>query len=606
MKSILTAFLCALVLSIPAADARGARGGYAASDPLTLPLATSSNTTFTFLGSFQAPTNISYGGGALSVTGSDLYMSSEYGGMAEITIPALSGTPDTTGGNAPAACNTSTCSGSALLAGPVTVSSTGFWNSSCESANIGLTGSLVYNGTLLVTAGPVYDASTCALAFVTGGSLSALGTPNSASVTGGTYQRFWAGALGILPTLWRPYFGGTCFVGSGNSTNGGLSIASASPAGFDFGTFHCGAYASAGAAIPLTEYINYTGSTLGVVPDPESLEYRSFSGPFPTTGSNSMSYTLTAAPQNGNTTATLTTPFVNTISSNEQGPFQVTFSDGETRVVHLAANWSSTASVTSGSTTLTVSGFSGGYHTDIAVGDTINGAGIPASTTIASGSGTTGTYTMSAAATATSPSGGELVWSGYAGVPDGLYTCSYGVTGCQSFPALTSCPSGGCSTAVTISPMGDNYYSQYDGNFGTEFIVPNTRSLIYITVHSYGPHGLGGEFGGNACQSGSSGANDNPIPPDTLHYQRLQISAYDLAAVYDAHVNSQPVYSITPYAWWNFPGWQANWGGTTNCVQIPTGGFYFDPTHNILYGVFSSATYGSGNMIVNEWQVSGP
>ena len=609
-RSHIVLIVCAVLATLCApspAFARRARGNATTiQSPLALPLATAANTAFNFLGSFSAPSNITYGGGALSVSGSTMYMSSIYGGMAEITIPALSGAPDTTGGNAPAPCNATTCSGSALLSGPTGVSTTGFWNSSCESANIGLTGSVVYNGTLLVTAGPIYDANSCALAFVTGGSVGALGTPNSASTSPSTYQRFWAGALGILPPIWRPYFGGNCFVGSGNSTNGGLSIASLSPAGFDFATFNCASYNSAGGTIPLTPYINYTGSTLGTVPDASSLEYRSFSGPFPTSGSNSMSYTLTAAPVNGNTTATFTTPFVNAISSNEQGPFQITFSDGETRVVHLAAKWSSTATVTSGSTTLTVTGFSGGHETSIAVGDAINGTGIPAGTTISSGSGTTGTYTMSAAATASSGSGGERVWSGYTGVPDGLYTCNYGVTGCTSFPALTNCPSGGCTTAVTVSPMGDNYYSQYDGNFGTEFIVPNTRSLIYITVHSYGPHGLGGEFGGNACQSGSSGANDNPISPDTLHYQRLQISAYDLAQVYNAHVTGQPLYSLTPYAWWNFPNWQAQWGGGNNCVQIPTGGFYFDDNTNILYGVFTSNEASGGTMIVNEWKVVPP
>ena len=211
---------------------------------------------------------------------------------------------------------------------------------------------------------------------------------------------------------------------------------------------------------------------------------------------------------------------------------------------------------------------------------------------------------MSANATATETN--ELVAYGVSAVPDNLWTCNYGVTGCATFPALTGCTTGSpCTTTIRVSPMGDQWSSEYDGDFGTGFFVPNSSSFIFISVHSYGPSTQGGETGGAACSASSSGSNDDPIPPDTTNNVQLQVTAYSAQQFYNAKQGTQPVYQASPYTVWAFPG-QSNWAAANGCIQTGVGGFYFNPTTDILYGDIGTKAGSGGEQIIGEWKVSGP
>lgn len=532
-------FLYAALLSVLFSCARAAT---TAVDPLSFPLVQSSNLSLTFLGSFKVPQGsgaglFGYGGGAMSVNGTTMYLTGIYyynsngsanaSAIGSIQIPALSGAPAYDGSNA-----TATIITSPVLpgggGGPPALNC----GQAASSTNCVFQGSLVYNGKLYVTVAPFFDTNNGANGFIVGANtnLTGWGIANAATTAclSGTpakcTQRYFAGALGVVPSVWQSYLGGPCYVVNGPS----LAIESNAINGFGFATFNCAAYNAAGGVIPVDESLDYYYGGLNPrEPSIYSLTYRSFSGPFPLSGGGGCSETLTAAPENGNTNVTFATPFSGCDSPAGDGPFQITFSDGEKRLVHLT--------------------------------------------------------------------------NGTANVPDNLYVCNYGVTGCSSFPALTGCPAGGCLTSVTINRMGDNYFSEYDGPMGYGFIVPGSRSLLYISVHQYGPY----EARGTGCNENASGSNDTPISPDTAHYSRVQITAYDLKDLYEAHQGQVPVYSISPYAFWSFPNWRLVANASGDCASIAgSGGFFFDPTTDILYGTFSSNYYGYGNMIVDEWHVN--
>lgn len=511
-------------------------------DPLSLPLAQSSNFSLTYLGSFKVPQGsgnglFAYGGEAMSVNGDTMYLAGLYyynnganntRAIGEIQIPVLSGAPAYDGSNGMAT----------IIADPVVpVNSSGAPDLNCGQAasktHCVFLGSLVYKGMLYISVAPFYDTTNGANGFILGANtnLTGWGAVNSASTACLTAtkitctQRYFAGALGVVPSIWQQYLGGPCYEVNAPS----VSIESNEINGFGFSTFDCSSYSAGGGSIGVSEALDYYYA--GVTPrepSPYMLQYRSFSGPFPLSGGGGCPVTLTAAPTDGTTNVVLATGFSGCDSAATDGPYQITFSDGERRIVHLT--------------------------------------------------------------------------DGNDNVPDNLYACNYGVTGCSSFPALASCPTEGCSTSATINPMGDNYFSEYDGPIGYGFIVPGSRSLIMISGHNYGPSGVRGTGG---CDKNASGSNDTPIPPDTGNYRRIQITAYDLAQLYQAHEGKIPVYSVTPYAFWSFPNWRAASNAVNNCAEMPGGGsFFFDPTTNILYGTFSSNTYGYGNMIVEEWRVN--
>ena len=509
--------------------------------PLDLPLAQSSNFSLTFLGSFKIPQGsgsglFAYGGSAMSVSGSTMYITGMYyynsgnsyaSAIGAVQIPSLSGTPAYDGSNGVASIITSP-----VLPGGGSGPPSLNCGQGASSTNCAFLGSLVYNGQFYLTVAPFFDTANGANGFIVGANpnLTGWGTVNSAStsclsgVPERCTQRYFAGALGVVPSIWRPYLGGPCYEVNGPF----LAIESNAINGFGFSTFDCGVYKSAGGAIPVSESLDYYyGGVTPRGPSPYMLQERSFSGPFPLSGGGGCSETVTLPPTNGDTSAVLTSGFSGCDTAGPYGVYQVTFSDGEKRIVHLT--------------------------------------------------------------------------NGNTGVPDGLYACNYGMTGCSSFPALTNCPAGGCSTAVTVNPMGDNYFSEYDGPVGYGFIVPGSRSLIYISSHEYGPD----QVRGGGCNKNASGSDDAPIAPDTANYDRVQITAYDLAQLYQAQQGKIPVYSITPYAFWSFPNWRVAANASNNCASMNgTGSFFFDPMTNILYGTFSSNTYGYGNMIVEEWRVN--
>ena len=542
MRRTVGAFFVVLAgVGLLLASVRYVQGATSSVSPLDLPLVQSTNFSLTFLGSFQIPpgakvNQFTYGGEAMSVNGTTMYMTGLYyfnnganssAALGAIQIPTLTGTPAYDGSNGSAT----------IITNPlVPVDAAGNPTLNCGQASAKtycvLQGSLVYNNRLYITVAPFYDTTNGANGFILGANtdLSGWGAVNSAStpclsgsVTQCT-QRYFAGALGVVPSIWQPYLGGPCYEVNGPY----LAIESNAINGFGFSTFDCGAYNPAGGAIPVSESLDYYyGGVTPREPSPYMLQYRSFSGPFPLSGGGGCAGLLAAAPQNGDTVVTLAAGFAGCDGAGGDGPYQVTFSDGEQRLVHLT--------------------------------------------------------------------------NGNANVPDKLYTCNYGVTGCTSFPALTNCPAAGCSEAVSINPVGDNYFSEYDGPMGYGFIVPGSRSLLYISIHEYGSDGARG----SGCNKNASGSNDTPVPGDTAYYRRVQITAYDLDQLYEARQGQIPVYSISPYSFWDFPNWRTAANAPDNCAALAgNGSFFFDPATNILYGTFSSNDYGYGNMVVDEWKVN--
>lgn len=538
MNRILILSIAVLLFGVlsPAAIA-----GAASVDPLNLPLVQSTNFSLTFLGSFKVPQGsgnglFAYGGGAMSVNGTAMYMTGIYyynngasdaGAIGEINIPVLSGAPAYNGAN-----GTATVALEPVIPGGGSGPPTLNCGQAASRTSCVFQGSVIYQGKLYVTVAPYYDAANGANGFLVGAgeNLSGWGSVNAASAPclSGTpikcTQRYFAGVLGVVPAVWQSYLGGPCYEANGP----GLAIESNAINGFGFSTFDCAAYSSGGGTIPVSESLDYYYGGLNPrEPSIYSLTYRNFSGPFPLSGGGGCSETLSAAPTNGVVSVAFSAGFSGCDSPAGDGPFQITFSDGESRLVHLT--------------------------------------------------------------------------DGSVDVPDNLYSCSYGVTGCSSFPALKNCPAGGCSRSVTVNRMGDNYFSEYDGPIGYAFIVPGSRSLLYISLHQFGPY----EARGTGCNLNASGTNDAPLAPDTAHYRRLQITAYDLDELYKVHEGKIPVYSVSPYAFWSFPNWQLAANAVNDCLHLPgAGSFFFDPETNILYGTFSSNTYGYGNMIVDEWRVN--
>jgi hypothetical protein len=532
------ALLCVAILSFGVV--RPVSAASAGSNPLTLPLVQPTNLSLTFLGSFRVPPGsgnavFTYGGEAMSVNGSTMYITGMYyynngandaAAIGAVGIPSLSGAPAYDGSNGAATIITSPV---------IPVNSGGQPDLNCGQAASNtycvLQGSLVYDGKLYITVAPFYDTTNGANGFILGANpnLSDWGAVNSASapcLSGQSVrctQRYFAGALGVVPSIWQPYLGGPCYEANGPF----LAIQSNAINGFGFSTFDCAAYNPTGGSIAVNESLDYYyAGIISREPSVYGLNYRSFSGPFPLSGSGCPA-TLTAAPNDGATSVVLSGGFSGCDGIDSDGPYQIAFSDGETRVVHLTP--------------------------------------------------------------------------GNVDVPDGLYHCNYGVTGCSSFPALMKCPSGGCAATVSISPMGDNFFSEYDGPLGYAFIVPGSRSLLYISVHQFGPSAARG----SGCDKNASGSNDTTLSVGTGYYRRLQITAYDLSQLYQAREGQIPDYSISPYSFWEFPNWQRAANVSNNCVGLAgNGSFFFDPTTNILYGTFSSNDYGYGDMIVDEWRVN--
>ena len=100
---------------------------------------------------------------------------------------------------------------------------------------------------------------------------------------------------------------------------------------------------------------------------------------------------------------------------------------------------------------------------------------------------------------------------------------------------------------------GDDLASIYDGNLGHAVIPNGTRSLLFVSIHHYGPH-IDGKSTLN-CDSGASGSSDP---------RRFQITAFDLNAIYTGIQSGQSPTSFMPYNWWD-PGWANSIFGGASC-----------------------------------------
>lgn len=653
LKSILVALAaaCAIasaqaqIVAGPGPQNGGASIGAGASNPTTLPLLTDGqiSATFPYLGSFTLPAGFQFGNGAMSVNqesvtiggttypaGTLLYADSRVfdpydtngftSGIGIMQIPTLSGAPSYTGGNgtatsvvAPSRPITAVVAPAnyTLTAAPGTGATTatfaagqvppGFsqncgwhvqftgsnsqdttvyaWDSgtntftfksaltgsgysstvsvfewlpsfpfgagpaagsaTCGGNGDNITGTLVYGGKLYITGGTFYDGG-CNLqlgwALQTSAATpgSGWGSINTASTYSTEASRQFAAALGIVPSIWQPYLGGPAFGVNGKS----LSIISCYvPAGFSFFTFDPANITSGGNAVPLTVEQAYGfESTYEAYKD--SLAQRSLSGPFPLAGSASFtSYTLASAPSTGATTATLSTGWSDPVHAGNSGFYTIVFSDGEIRIVHLTKGTTAVPNATAGSCDPT--GF------------------------------------VSAAWVMTLNSDG---------------TCAT--------PTLEPLTGSGLTTSVLIAPMGSNYTSDYDGPIGTGFIVPNTRTLVYISFHQYGVHT--GTSPTPPCDSGASGSQSLNISPDTSYYRRLQITLYDANNLVAVKNGTQPAWFAAPYDWNTFPGYSSLLDGT-GCLATYTSATSFvayDATNERLYMGFRASVGGSSTIYV--------
>lgn len=585
-----------------------------------------------------------------------------------------------------------------------------------------ITGSYEYSGNLYITGGAYYDAScnkTNGWIVTTSASTpgSGWGSVNTAAGSVPEYSRRYSGPIAKVPTAFQAALGGPLYVSSGAGlSNIGCAPNGGVPIGFQLATFNPSNVTASGnnggVGVPLGTALDYFYQGELSTAWPESLNSRSFTGPFPlcVSAGTCPPYTtyypatLTSAPTTGATTATLTT-----ISGTVTATYNLT---NQSSAICLTA-------ITSG----TLSNSSIAYY---AVGPGIPGTTyiVPAwdqgpgnPTSSGTCSGTSGVYTLSNPATA-SETGQTVTLTplGYInsyGATQGAYwtvtfsdgetrivhTMPYGyscaatipcaLSGSQdptSFAPLTCSPS--CTTAITIAPMGDNYVSPYDGAIGQGFFIPNTRTYANIIVNQFGPHTSRPAANTASCISGSSGSNETPIPPDTAGYSEIKVLLYDEAVLADqaggvagadtgASVSSSvltttdadgsgtfapgqvlsggtlpsgtyissaagtgsgthlwnlannygvaipnnsgpftvsatsPVYGASPYASAAFPGQSNLIDPSNNCLTSTVASWAaYDPTNGILYATFTDSigtyTYGNGHQVIYEWHVNHP
>ena len=695
--------------------------------PLNRPLATSSSSIFTFLGSFKLPNGSGYFG-AMSISGSTLYMSgtaldpyysqnTDSGmGMQAVTIPTLSGTPAYDGSNhtgtatvtalnrpattvapavytlstAPVAGNTTAVfsggdpAGIAVGTGwyigleksgatcpnngsptATTVELVTGWNGSTHTVTFAalpagtyttsacvhqwfpsqpfgyasgarITGSLPYNGNLLLTGWAYYDTtSTATLGWILQSNLASTswGSVYTAAGHPTEYSRHYSGPLGIVPAEWQPLLGGPAYVVSAPGSKGGSGPLSMN-GGYGFNTFDPSTISGTGGAATVTQVSDYTTEGAQTTRWLKTLAARSFTGPFPlcvstaTCSSGATTYfpaTLATAPSPGATTATIATP-------------------AATSTVSVTAN------ITTGQNAIVVTAINSGTISNSGISYIASGTGIPNNdyvtpaydlgptvSTNTCTSGTPCTFQLHTSATATAT--GESVTLTPAGYVDGYYQVTFSdgetrighlnnyIAGNNTFPvahggtdnidptsfaALTCSPS--CTTAITIAPMGDTWMSSYQGPLGTAFIEPGSKSLLFIAMHQYGPEAVRAD----QCNSGQSGSNEIPYVPDpvTTYYNDMEVIAYNLQDLVNAKngiasdtscpnpTGTVGPYAACPYGTWVFPGSASLKTATNGCLFGGALGWaVYDPVGAILYATFSSSKY-SASPIVYEWSVA--
>lgn len=493
-----------------------------------------------------------------------------------------------------------------------------------------ITGTYDNNGAFYITGACDYDAAgNCNLGWAVQSTSTAPGAGwgNVNTMQGQTaeYSRRLSGPINQIPSIWQSYFSGPLYESGGNGAgaNGPSVAETGQPVGFSFNAFNGANITSAGSAVPIQTALDYYYQGPPDYSYPEQLAGRSLSGPFPTCtqtetctpSASGYPNTLTAAPSSGATSATIVLPTTTVtatanltansdiidITNFTAGSFSdsgicytVTDSDG---ILGTGDNYICPAFDYAPGATLTTGNYI--YEEVVptsATGDTL--------TMTPSGFGGYWTVTFSdGERRIVSLSGGSgLIPNPPAGTSDPTEFAVQG-TNADGEPVLVNTPltGTGLSTSVTMAPMGDNFYSLYDGPFGTGFIVPNTSTYAVISLHQYGPSM--GRSAGN-CYGGASGSNALPIYPDTTQYYRIQVSLYKMSDLVAAVQGHQPVYQASPYAFLTFPD-QANLiaTGTNGCINPTTHGWMtFDYSDDDLY-VGLGPKSGS---VIEEYHVTPP
>src|SRR3569833_401465 len=232
------------------------RAGAATVSPLALPLVTSSTPLFTYLGSFNGPSDgaFKYGAGAMSVSGStssspgNLYANGLQQGspcLGLMKIPSASGTNGAYKGSETAT----------TIVAPQQINF-----GACQVT----TGSLAYNNRRFVTGAVTYDATGSQNVFLApmNTDMSGQGAPCGASGSAGSKARMFSNSMGLVPAIWQPYLGVPAFIADGPGGMGGLSIISQQCCGYGFSTFNPDSVV-AGSAVAIKEWINWPYDTQG-------------------------------------------------------------------------------------------------------------------------------------------------------------------------------------------------------------------------------------------------------------------------------------------------------------------------------------------------------
>ena len=528
--------------------------------------------------------------------------------------------------------NTATLNGSITGTGLSTTVSVYQWQPLYPFGNAQgytISGSLAANGNVYVTGGTNYDATcdqqTGWISQVTP-DLATWGVANTVAGQTTEYSRRYMGSINSVPSIWQSLLGASAYVANGPHQS---IVTCEIPAGFSFTLFDPSSVLTSANAVSLKPALDYFWQG-GGVGQPEQLNYRRFSGPFPTTTTSGYQFTLATAPVAGATSFTLAKPFPND-NTNSVGFFDATSTD------------------TTGTTTtqLVASAPTGGWpvswaanywaHQSGTLSDLTHGGDCQISASTAVTAGSTGTMTITCVGdpNPVTTAGDEysLTLFGADGAGSGgapfLVTFSDGeqrvvemqftqtaqpISSSAVFTTLDGCTSGtcttapltcnpSCSTAVTIQPLSDLYFSDYTGPFGTAFISPGSSSLVTVTVQEYGP-GLP-RPSSTDCYQAQSSTNANPVTPDTGYYIAPFISVYKMQDIINQENGVNPIYTATPYATWKFPDF-SNWEtGSNGCFQEPDygqGWATFDYSKDILY----MANLGSSGFLVYEYKVSAP
>ena len=584
IRTSLSLMACALIAASAPALARRGGGAVSTLNPFNLPLLTTAqaNSMFTFLGSFSTGGQFPYGGGGTSVSGTTMYMygyPASVSGIGSMTIPTLSGTPT----------YVSPYNGTATVV--VTPSSIGpFANFGSAGA---ITGSMVYNGNLIVTGGARYDAAcneTTGWAALTPASSpgSSWGSLNSVSLSAlfssaVPANRFMAGPLGMVPAIWQPYFG-TAYMTAGE----GLSIASCGISqGPSFVSFNPSSITQAGAQVAGTVGLGYTTNAS------QQLTGVAYSGPFPlttTTGYYPINLSSSSPPVAGDTsvsialptqTVTVTANFSNSTANNN---LTVTAVDsGTISDSGISYSLSDSGNLLTGLTTMPAMSAPPGatlgaatYITSNLINNTASGDTVTM---------TPDGYQTDVEAWEMFFSDGEIRLGTISGSTFTFITAQVcTASACQTLTAspLTCSPS--CSTTAQIAPMGDAFSTDYDGPVGYGFFVPGTRTFVALEAHKSGPN-----FGRmtSACDPNAEASNsyEYPLAPDTKAYEELLLYLYDAHDIYNAQHGLINPYSVRPYAVVGFYD-NANLQDANGCLDIGAyrnGWAYFDQDNDDLY-----------------------